>query len=209
MWRARKSMRETTDLPLARQRRAQKNWLGRDGLQRLFGAGSHLVVAGFKLIMTLAQLGLDFFGHQINGRVEIALCIPGNYILPRQRQFHGAGVLLFGHTFVVTLQIDKCLQRVGFLMIQFIDAQAYVFIQAVSKSDLVGRQDQFHTPQRSTKAGDRQRAGDKNHSLIHNPQTCGGPQIRHEDWQTFDPESPGLRDKLPRSCAAAGQFPVR
>ena len=60
------------------QRRAQKNWLGRDGLQRLFGAGSHLVVAGFKLIMTLAQLGLNLFGHQINGRVEIALCIPGN-----------------------------------------------------------------------------------------------------------------------------------
>ena len=113
-------------------------------MQRLFGAGSHLVVAGFKLIVPLALLGLNLLGHQINGRVEIALRVAGNQILPRQSQLHGTGVLIFRHTFVVTLQIDKCLQRVGFLMIQFFDAQPYVFLQAISESDLVGRQDQFH-----------------------------------------------------------------
>jgi len=31
------------------------------------------------------------------------------------------------------------------LVIQFFDAQAYVFLEAIGKSDLVSGQDQFHT----------------------------------------------------------------
>ena len=110
--------------------------------------GRHLMVAGFEFVVPFAQLCLNLLGHQINGGVQIALRISCDQILAGKRQLHCAGIFLLRHSLVVTLQINEYLQRVGFLMIQFLDAQADVFPEAIGKSDLVGRQDQFHTTTR-------------------------------------------------------------
>src|SRR5882762_7715981 len=65
-------------------------------LSRAVGPRDDLVIAGFELVMPLAELLLEFLGHQIYRRIKVALYVLGKDVRAGERDAQRTGELPFG-----------------------------------------------------------------------------------------------------------------
>src|SRR5262249_25892535 len=82
-----------------------------------FAARGGFVLAGFTLVMPLADLLFDFFGYQIYGGVKIGFRVLGEQIRPAHRQAHRARELSLRRLGAVVVQ---CHPNVNSMAVQVV-----------------------------------------------------------------------------------------
>ena len=84
------------------------------------------VLAGFVLVVPLADLLLDFLGHLVNGGVEVAFGIHGKEVRATDTKSHRTAKLLLRHTSVIVFESYAGIDGPSVKMFQFIKASENV-----------------------------------------------------------------------------------
>ncbi|MEY2427245.1 MAG: hypothetical protein QOJ40_130 [Verrucomicrobiota bacterium] len=100
--------------------------------------------ASFEFVAPLADLLLDFFRHEINGRVEVALMILSEEVRPRNRKAHRARELPFRRLGLVMFKGDPRIDRPAVQVVQLVNAAHQVVFDGLGQRHVVGRKDQIH-----------------------------------------------------------------
>ena len=102
------------------------------------------MVFGFELIVTFAELLLDFLGDQIHGGIEVVFRILGEKVGAGNGQTNRAGELLFGRLELVEFKNDAGINRIPIHVFQLVDAGNDVVFHGFGHGDVVRRENQFH-----------------------------------------------------------------
>ena len=102
------------------------------------------MLAGLVLVVTLANLLLDFLGHHVNGRVEVNFGILGEKVGAGNGKTHGAFELAIGGLGVVVVQADAGVDGEAVNVFKLVDAGEDVFLDGLGEGHVMRRENQFH-----------------------------------------------------------------
>ena len=88
--------------------------------------------------VTFPQLLLNFFGHQINGCIQVTFLILCKHIRPLEIEMHGAFVLVPRETNMIPLQIHPGFQCPLVHMFKFVNTAAHMIFNCLGEFNIVG-----------------------------------------------------------------------
>ena len=94
--------------------------------------------------VTFPQLLLNFFGHQINGCIQVTFMILRKHIRPFEIQMHGAFILVFRETDMVPLQIHPGFQGPLVHVFKFVNTDAHMVFNCLGEFNIVGIKNKLH-----------------------------------------------------------------
>src|SRR6185369_4934056 len=110
----------------------------------LFQFGGILVLARFHLAVAFADLLLDFFGDDVDGRVEIAFAGFGEQVGSAHGQADGAVELFFRNPFMVVFQHDACVDGTAVDVFHLLKFFYDLGLDCLGERHIVSRKNQFH-----------------------------------------------------------------
>ena len=99
---------------------------------------------GLPLVVALADLLFNFFGHQIDGGVEIILPVFGEQIRSANAQLDRATELFFRYTGMIMLQRDPRIHNPLIHVVQLVELGNDVVFNGFCQRDIVRGKNQFH-----------------------------------------------------------------
>ncbi len=99
---------------------------------------------GFGLAVAFADLTFNFFGHHVNGRIQVFLFIFGEQIRATNPEADGAGKRFGRGASFIMLQNNSRINRPLVHVIQLLDLAHDVFFNRGGERDVVRDDDQFH-----------------------------------------------------------------
>ncbi len=112
-------------------------------LARSFGVRRDLFPR-FVFAVAFSDLLLDFFGNDIDGRVEVAFVVFGKEVRAADAETYRTGKLSFGHASVVVFERDAGFHDAGFQVFQLVEFGKNVIFNGFRQSHVMRRKDPFH-----------------------------------------------------------------
>ena len=97
------------------------------------------MLARMVFVLTFSDLLLNFFSHQIDGRIQVAFHVLGEQIRAGQRQADRTGELALRRFGLIALEGDPNIHRKPRQMIEFVDLIQDVVLNCLGQRHVVRR----------------------------------------------------------------------